>query len=198
MSSHPKKNAVDLMPSRSQYPLHQVAREIQPYDTVTANVPIGLSVETREKVVRDLNQTLADTMTVRDLYKKCHWQISGPTFYQLHLLFDKHYAEQSALVDEVAERVQILGGISIAMAQDVADTTMIPRVPRGREEARVQISRLLEAHELVINEARRSAHRAQELGDDGSNDLLVSGVLRTNEMQVWFLSEHLASAASAR
>jgi starvation-inducible DNA-binding protein len=191
MSSY-KKNQVALMPDRSQPMLHQGAKEIQSYDAVTTNVPIGLSVEIREELVRHLNQTLADTMTVRDLYKKCHWQVSGPTFYPLHLLFDKHYTEQAALVDEVAERVQTLGGISIAMAHDVAETTMIPRVPRGREEARVQISRLLEAHELIIKETRRSAHRAQELGDDGTNDLLVGGVLRTNEIQVWFLSEHLA------
>jgi starvation-inducible DNA-binding protein len=170
--------------------MHETAREIQAYDTITSNVPIGLSMEIREEMVRNLNQTLADTITLRDLYKKSHWQVSGVTFYQLHLLFDKHYAEQSELVDQIAERVQTLGGISIAMAHHVCETTMIPPAPRGREEVRAQVSRLLEAHELIIKEARRSAHRAQELGDDGSNDLIVSGVLRTNEEQVWVLSEH--------
>ena len=165
--------------------------EIQPYDAIAPNVPIGLSIEVREEIVRHLNQTLADTITLRDLDKKCHWQVAGPTFYQLHLLFDKHHGEQSELVDEVAERVQTLGGISIAMAHHVAETTMIPRAPRGPEEVHAQISRLLEAHELIIQEARRSAPRTHELGDDGSNDLFVSGVLRTNEKQVWILSQHL-------
>jgi len=127
------------------------------------------------------------------LYKKNHWQVSGPTFYQLHLLYDKHYGEQAELVDQIAERIQILGGISIAMAHDVVETTTIDRPPRGREEVPVQISRLLEAHEIIIKEVRKSAHRAADLGDDGSNDLLVSDVLRTNELQVWFLSEHLVS-----
>ncbi len=132
-------------------------------------------------------------MSLRDLYKKSHWQVSGPTFYQLHLLYDKHYAEQVVLVDKIAERIQVLGGISIAMAHDVAETTIIARPPRGREEVPVQISRLLEAHEAIIKEVRSGAHRATELQDDGSNDLLVSDVLRTNELQVWFLSEHLVA-----
>jgi starvation-inducible DNA-binding protein len=130
-------------------------------------------------------------MTLRDLYKKHHWQVAGPTFYQLHLLFDKHYKEQAELIDEIAERVQTLGGISIAMAADVAETTRIPRPPRGREEAPVQISRLLEAHEVVLKECRQAAREASANGDDGTNDLLVSDLIRTNEMQVWFLAEHL-------
>jgi starvation-inducible DNA-binding protein len=178
---------------RSQPVLHQRARETQAYDAVTAKLPLGLSVEVREEIVHQLNQILADTMTLRDLYKKSHWQVSGPTFYQLHLLFDKHYTEQIELVDEIAERIQILGGISIAMAHDVAEVTLINRPPRGREEVPVQISRLLEAHETIIKEVRSVARHASELEDDGTNDLLVSDVLRTNELQVWFLSEHLVA-----
>jgi starvation-inducible DNA-binding protein len=130
-------------------------------------------------------------MTLRDLYKKHHWQVSGPTFYQLHLLFDKHFGEQSELVDSIAERIQSLGGVSIAMAHDVAEMTLIPRPPRGRDDVSVQLARLLHAHEIVLKEARAMARRAAEAGDDGTNDLLVSDVIRTNEGQVWFLSEHL-------
>ncbi len=94
-------------------------------------------------------------------------------------------------MDLIAERIQILGGISIAMAADVAEETRVPRPPRGREEVPVQISRLLEAHELILTQAREAAKEADEQGDDGTNDLLVSNVIRTNEMQVWFLAEHL-------
>jgi starvation-inducible DNA-binding protein len=140
-----------------------------------------------------LNQLLADTMTLRDLYKKSHWQVAGPTFYQLHLLFDKHYEEQSELVDSIAERIQLLGGVSIAMAADVAETTQIERPPRGREEVPVQLSRLLDAHQVIIRDSREFARRASTLGDDGTNDLVVSEVLRTNELQVWFVSEHLVN-----
>ena len=141
----------------------------------------------------NLNQLLADTMTLRDLYKKHHWQVAGPTFYQLHLLCDKHYGEQNEVVDAVAERVQLLGGVSVAMAHDVAETTLIPRAPRGREDGPAQISRLLHAHEIVLKEARAMARRAAEAGDDGTNDLIVSDVIRRNELQVWFIAEHVVN-----
>src|SRR3989454_6408718 len=123
------------------------------------------------------------------MYKKHHWQVSGPTFYQLHLLFDKHFNEQGQLVDAIAERIQSLGGVSIAMAHDVAEMTLIPRPPRGRDDVPVQISRLLHAHEIVLKEARAMARQAAEVGDDGTNDLLVSQVIRTNERQGWVIGE---------
>lgn len=171
----------------------QKGREIQAFGTI-AKLPIGLDESTCSTVVNSINQILADTMCLRDLYKKHHWQVAGHTFYQLHLLFDKHYAEQLELIDEMAERIQVLGGLAIAMAADVAEITRVARPPKGREEPPVQISRLLEAHELIIKDCRRGAKEAAELGDDGSNDLLVSSVLRTNELQVWFLAEHLVDA----
>lgn len=175
----------------------QRGKEIQPYGTI-ARLPIALDDRICEDSVNALNQILADTMTIRDMYKKHHWQVTGPTFYQLHLLFDKHYEEQDELIDEIAERIQLLGGVSIAMAADVAETTSIHRPPKGREEVPVQISRLLEAHEIVIREVRKAARRAADQGDDGTNDLLVSSVLRTNELQVWFVSEHLVDLPVVR
>src|SRR5438045_2750734 len=170
---------------------HQRAREIQEYGTVSYALPLELEEPVRLEMTEQLNQLLADTMTLRDLYKKSHWQVAGPTFYQLHLLYDKHYDEQVELVDSIAERIQLLGGVSIAMAADVAETTQIERPPRGREEVPVQLSRLLDAHQVIIREARPLARRASLLDDDGTNDLVVSEVLRTNELQAWFLSEHL-------
>jgi len=170
---------------------HQRAKAIQEYGTVTHALPLDLEEPVRLEMTEQLNQLLADSMTLRDLYKKAHWQVAGPTFYQLHLLFDKHFEEQAKLVDAIAERVQLLGGISIAMAADVAETTRIERPPRGREEVPVQISRLLDAHQLIIGHCRKLASRAVELGDDGTDDLVVSDVLRTNEFQAWFISEHL-------
>jgi len=186
----PKKTAAKL---NAQPRIHQKAREIQEYGTVTHALPLELEEPVRLEMTERLNQLLADTMTLRDLYKKSHWQVAGPTFYQLHLLFDKHFDEQSELVDTIAERIQLLGGLSIAMAHDVAETTRIERPPRGREEVPVQISRLLDAHQIVIGECRKLAERASQMGDDGTNDLAVSDVLRTNELQVWFLSEHLVT-----
>ena len=170
--------------------VHQHGNEIQPYGHLI-RMPIALAESACKESVENLNQLLADTMTLRDLYKKHHWQVSGPTFYQLHLLFDKHFNEQNELVDLVAERIMILGGVSVAMSADVAEMTLIPRPPKGREEVPVQISRLLQAHEIVLKEARAMARQAAQEGDDGTNDLLVSNVIRTNEMQVWFVGEHL-------
>ena len=171
----------------------QRAPELQEYGTI-ARLPVGLAESVCIESVEALNQTLADTITLRDLYKKAHWQVAGPTFYQLHLLFDKHYEAQDELVDQIAERIQLLGGVSLAMGADIAEESRIPRPPRGREEVPVQISRLLEAHELIITQVRGAAEAASEAGDDGTNDLLVSDVLRTNELQVWFLAEHLVDA----
>lgn len=182
---------------RSKPLLQQQAHEIQPYGKI-AKLPIALDEKVCAASAENLNQLLADTITLRDLYKKHHWQVAGHTFYQLHLLFDKHYEEQNELVDTIAERIQSLGAISLAMAPDVAETTIIPRPPRGREEVPVQISRLLEAHEMILREARTMAEQADEAGDDGTNDLLVSQVIRTNELQVWFVAEHAVDVPVVR
>jgi len=170
---------------------HQTAKEIQKFGTVISDMPIGIEEKARLEITERLNILLADTASLRDLYKKSHWHVSGPTFYQLHLLFDKHFNEQVELVDGLAERIQMLGGVSIAMAHDIAETTRLERPPKGREEVPVIISRLLEAHGIILDDARKLAKRASEVGDDGTNDLLISDVVRTNEMQVWFISEHL-------
>jgi starvation-inducible DNA-binding protein len=189
-SNHNSKESVQYHPDRARPKIGQRAAEIQAFGTI-AKLPNALSEKVCQASVERLNQILANTMTLRDLYKKHHWQVSGKTFYQLHLLFDKHFDEQAELVDQIAERIQALGGLSYAMAADVAENTNIPRPPRGREEVPVQISRLLTAHEIILQGARASARKAAEMGDDGTNDLLVSDVIRTNEMQVWFLAEHV-------
>lgn len=162
-----------------------------------AHRSIALSSATRALSVERLNQIMADTMTLRDLYKKHHWQVNGPNFYQLHLLYDKHYTEQEALVDVIGERVQMLGGTTIAMAPDVAAITVVPRPPREREDPVSQLRRLLDAHEKVIDEIRQAARTTGEAGDAGSNDLLSGAVLQTNEMQSWFISQHLPEGPTA-
>src|SRR5215469_8460798 len=192
-----KSTEVESGSERVRPILHQKAKEIQPYGKI-AKLPIGLDEKVCGESVENLNRILADTITLRDMYKKHHWQVAGHTFYQLHLLFDKHHGEQDELVDQIAERIQSLGGISIAMAHDVAETTTIQRPPRGREEVPVQISRLLEAHEQILRAARGFAKTAADSGDDGTNDLLVSNVIRTNELQVWFLAEHLVDVPLVR
>jgi len=164
--------------------------ETQPFGMARRS-PLALDALVLAASITNLNQLLADTMTLRDLYKKHHWQASGPNFYSIHLLFDKHFEEQSKLVDLVAERVQTLGGVSIAMAPDVAEITMIPRAPKGREDTATQIARLLQAHEVVLLEAHAMARDSAAGGDLGTNDIIVSDIIRTNELQTWFVSEHV-------
>jgi starvation-inducible DNA-binding protein len=188
---------VDVILNHAKPLAHQQAHEIQPYGHIV-KLPIALSETACKDSAENLNQVLADTMALRDLYKKHHWQVAGATFHQLHLLFDRHYDEQEALVDLIAERIQLLGGVSIAVAHDVAERTLIPRPPKGREEVPVQISRLLHAHEIVLKETRAMARRAADAEDHGTNDLLVSDVMRRNELQVWFLAEHVVDAPLVR
>lgn len=190
------KSTVDPAHAAIDPQLHQqgtTAHETQPYGDVIP-MPHGLDAKVVKSSVGMLNQVLADTITLRDMYKKHHWQVVGPTFNQLHLLYDTHFEAQVGLVDLLAERVQILGGIALAMAADIAEETNIKRLPRGREPASVQLSRLIDAHTLILKEARDYAKKAEDAGDSGTNDLLVSDIVRTNELQVWFLSEHLVAA----
>ncbi len=169
----------------------QHAREIQKYGEVVQNLPHPLDAKVRSQMCEKLNQLLADSIVLRDMYKKHHWQVAGPTFYQLHLLFDKHFDEQVEIVDTIAERIQLLGGVTIAMGGDCAKVTKIPAPPRGREEVPVQISRLLEAHKIIMEQCHEIAEAADKVGDDGTNDLAVSDVLRANELQSWFIGNHL-------
>jgi starvation-inducible DNA-binding protein len=170
---------------------HQKASEIQRFGEVVKDLPHPLDEKVRAQMCAKLNQLLADSIALRDMYKKHHWQVSGPTFYQLHLLFDKHFDEQVEIVDAIAERIQLLGGVAVAMGADVGEMTRIVRPPRGREEVPVQIARLLEAHKLIMKDCHDIAAAADKVGDDGTNDLVVSNVLRPNELQSWFIGEHL-------
>ncbi|QSB15397.1 DNA starvation/stationary phase protection protein [Natronosporangium hydrolyticum] len=176
--------------SNSQPRLHQQGQEIQKFGTVR-QLPLSLSHDARMYSSERLNRVLADSQILYALYKKHHWLMRGPTFYQLHLLLDKHAEEQEALVDKLAERVQTLGGVAVGDPRHVAEITSVPRPPNGVEEVPVMLSRLLEAHEIILADTRDAAARVAEQGDDGSNDLLVSDVIRTNELQTWFIAEHL-------
>ena len=172
--------------------VHQTGHVIQPYGHLI-RTPIALAESVCKESVEHLNQLLADTMTLRDLYKKHHWQVSGPTFRELHLLFDEHQAQQGELIDQIAERIMQLGGVSIAMGADAAEESEIPRPPRECEAPVAQLDRLLLAHEIVLSFARQAARRGSEQGDDGTNDLFVSELIRLNEKQAWFVTEHLTN-----
>ena len=181
----------------SQPWLHQKGRIIQEFGTVK-QFPLALSMETRLYSSQRVNKILADTRILHDLYKKYHWLMRGATFYQLHLLMDKHAGEQVELIDSMAERVQTLGAVAVGDPRHVAEITTVPRPPDGVEEVPAMLSRLLEAHEMILADCHDAAARCQEFGDDGTNDLLVSDVVRRNELQAWFVAEHLVDTPLVR
>ncbi len=177
--------------------MHQRGHTVQRYGTVTA-MPVGFPTEARQANCAMLNQLLADTITLYSLYKKAHWQVKGHTFYQLHLLYDKHAEEQLELVDMIAERIQMLGGVATGMPAAVAKLSKIENPPDDVEEVPTVISRLLEAHETICNEVNEGIDQTEENKDWGTNDMLMGDVLRTNQMQVWFVGEHLVDTPIVR
>ncbi|MFD7282128.1 Dps family protein [Streptomyces sp. NPDC059862] len=181
----------------SQPRLHQKGEVIQEFGTVK-QFPIALSYEARMYSCQRLNKVLADTQILYGLYKKHHWLMRGATFYQLHLVLDKHAGEQLDIIDTLAERVQSLGGVAVGDPRHVAEITSIPRPPDGVEEVPAMLSRLLEAHETILIDAHDATARTAECGDDGTIDLLVSQVIRTGERQAWFLAEHLVDTPLVR
>jgi len=177
--------------ARSPEPrLGQRAPELQKFGSLRL-LPIALSAEARRESSQILNQILADTSILYALYKKHHWLVAGPTFYQLHLLFDKHAEEQLELIDLLAERVQSLGGIAVGDPRHAAELTTVPRPPDGAEEVPVMIDRLLDAHEIIIEKVRKGLDATEKNKDLGTNDLLMGDVLRRHELQVWFIAEHI-------
>jgi starvation-inducible DNA-binding protein len=177
--------------------LHQHSGELQAFGTVR-HFPLALSRDARIYSCQRLNRALADTQILYALYKKHHWLVRGHTFYQLHLLLDKHAGEQLTLVDLLAERVQTLGGVAVGDPRHVAELTHVPRSPDGVESVPAMVSRLLEAHETILIDAHDAAARVAALGDDGTNDIFVSEVIRTGELQAWFLAEHLVDTPLVR
>jgi len=183
---------------RGSQPLfHQKGIEIQRFGELRL-LPIVLGHDARAESCQLLNHVLADSMILYNLYKKHHWLVRGATFFQLHLLLDKHADEQLKLIDLMGERVQTLGGVAIADPRHVAEVTTIPRPPNGVEDVPAMLSRLLEAHEIIIEKVREAIGKTAETKDDGTNDLLMSDVLRTNELQVWFIAEHLVDVPVVR
>jgi starvation-inducible DNA-binding protein len=181
----------------SQPLLHQQGTEIQQFGQMRL-LPIALAHDARLRSCQALNHILSDSMILYALYKKHHWLMRGATFYQLHLLLDKHAGEQLELVDLIAERVQTLGGVAVGDPRHAAEITSVPRAPDGVEEVPAMLSRLLEAHEIVIEKVREAVGQTADDRDDGTNDMLMGDVLRTNELQVWFVAEHLVNVPVVR
>ena len=171
---------------------HPKSYELQKYGVIHA-VPLGMPEETLKQNVGMLNQLLADSITLYNLYKKHHWQVTGPTFYQLHLLLDKHAGEVLETVDLIAERIQTLGGVTTGMPWEVAETTKVEHPPTGEEDIPAMLARTVNAHATIIKTIRDGIEQTDENKDYATNDLLSSRVLPLHELQVWFVSQHLVN-----
>jgi starvation-inducible DNA-binding protein len=188
-SAGPHRDAASRAAASPEPRLADMGGEVQRFGALRL-LPIALSAEARQESCQLLNGILADTMILHALYKKHHWLVAGPTFYQLHLLFDKHADEQLELVDLLAERVQSLGGIAVGDPRHAAELTTVERPPDGAEDVPSMIHRLLDAHEVVIEKVRAAIDKTEASKDWGTNDLLMGDVLRRHELQVWFVAEH--------
>ena len=165
--------------------LHQTAPEIQAYGSVSHSLPLELEEPVRLEITERLNQLLADTITIRDLYKKSHWQVAGPTFYQLHLLFDKHFEQQSELVDAIAERIRALGFPAPGTYTEFAKLSSIPETP-GVPPATDMVRLLVEGHEAVARTARKIFPAVEKASDEPTADLLTQR-LQVHEKTAWML-----------
>jgi starvation-inducible DNA-binding protein len=190
MSVQPQGGKCGGAPVLAQPILNQRGKDIQPYGT-EVDYQNTLSEPVRKASVDALNQILADSIYLRDMYQKNHWQVTGPTFHQMYKLFHKHYHRQSDLVQKLGKRVQMLGGVSVALPHDVVERTRVERSPIDREQLPVQISRLLEAHAVVLRGCHEGVRIAEANHDDGTLELLADHIIRSNEKQVWKLAAHL-------
>jgi starvation-inducible DNA-binding protein len=186
----PSRNGSSSRKASPEPRLAPLGEEVQRFGALRF-LPIALEADARRESCQLLNVILADSMILYALYKKHHWLVSGPTFYQLHLLFDKHAEEQGEIIDLIAERVQSLGGIAVGDPRHAAELTTIERAPNGAESVAAMIHRLLDAHETVIEKVRAAIDKTEKVGDWGTNDMLMGDVLRRNELQVWFVAEHV-------
>jgi starvation-inducible DNA-binding protein len=138
-----------------------------------------------------LNELLAHSIRLRDLYKKARWQTADFQFRQLHLMFETHYKEQLRLVDVLVDRIRMLGSAGRVFAGVFLQDIRFSDVCRGRP-AIVRILRdLIDAHELALGAARSGAQHDVEDNPCPMRDFAVGQVVLTNDLQIWSIAEQL-------
>jgi starvation-inducible DNA-binding protein len=165
-----------------------VCNKVQQRFSELKPMKVALSENVRKDSIVDLNRAPADTIVLRDLYRSITGRFPGIHFPQSCICcLDEHQGQQAELIDDIAERIMQLGGVSIAMGADAAEESEIPR-PRATASGRLPRSSAWSLPTIALSFARQAARRASERGDDGTNDLLVSNLIRLNEKQAWFVS----------
>jgi starvation-inducible DNA-binding protein len=156
-------------------------------NSTEGSLMLGKDSDSFSGVENSLKEVLANTIFMFNLYKKYHWQVRGRDFYQYHLLFDKHAKEQLPIIDAVAERLRTLGFIAPGMPTDVVKNKTIEESKLSEFTPLILCESLLKVHDAYLSHLRSTIENADEVDDEGTEDLLVSDVLRVHELQVWFI-----------
>jgi starvation-inducible DNA-binding protein len=151
---------------------------------------LGLSGKSRDAVLAALGRLLADEHVLYVKTRNFHWNVTGPHFGPLHQLFERQYDELAEVIDEVAERIRILGGVAPGSMKEFLKLTQIDEQPGGKLEAEKMIAALLSDHETVIRSLREAIEVADKAGDAGTDDFLT-GLLEDHEKKAWMLRAHL-------
>lgn len=154
-------------------------------------INIGIEEKAREEIGQGLSRLLADTYTLYLQTHNFHWNVTGPFFQQLHVLFEEHYTELAVAVDDIAERIRALGILAPGTYKEFAELSSIEEV-KGDISAEEMIERLVDSHETVVRTARTVLETAQE-ADDESSASLVGDRLVVHEKTAWMLRSHLQS-----
>ena len=148
-------------------------------------IDIGIKEKDREKVAEGLKKLLADSYTLYLQTHNFHWNVTGPQFRELHLMFEEHYTELAVAVDDIAERIRTLGVEAPGTYKSFAKLSSIKEV-EGVPAAAEMVKLLNHGHEQVVKTCREVLKMAQE-ADDESSVALVSDRMRVHEKTAWML-----------
>lgn len=157
------------------------------------DINIGISAANREAIAEGLSRLLADSYTLYLKTHNYHWNVTGPQFTTLHTLFETHYTELAAAVDEIAERIRALGHRSPGSYREFAELSVIPE-DTDQPNAREMIARLVEGQETVVRTARQIFPLVEEAADEPTADLLTQR-MQVHEKNAWMLRSLLEDAA---
>lgn len=148
-------------------------------------IDIGIDANQRQEIAEGLSRLLADSYTLYLQTHNFHWNVTGPQFRELHLMFEEHYMELATAVDDIAERIRTLDMPAPGTYSEFSRLSSIEEV-EGVQEASTMVDRLTQGHEQVIKTARKVLKVAQN-ADDESTAALVSDRMRTHEKTAWML-----------
>lgn len=151
---------------------------------------VSLTLEKREKSINVLHIALASGTDLYTQVKQAHWNVKGPTFYSLHLLFDVVAEEINEMVDEVAERITALGGTALGAARHAVTGSVIPVYPDAIFSGADHIAALVERVAIYANLLRAYTDETLEWHDAATSDLFV-GLTRKLDKRLWFLEAHI-------